>query len=404
MVDSLHEYYENAGILPTVAGFTTERELDAYESMRRRVLGDRLALLPSMFSNAEILEFGPDTGENALIFSRWGARMHLVEPNPQAIPHIQKNFSRFGLSDHLMAVSSSTVEAFESDMRFDGIVAEGFIYTIQPLQIWAEKMRRFLRSDGFLIISYYEQIGACFELMLKGLYQWYGSVTQSSGVKAAQRLYGAKWDSLPHTRSFESWVMDVLENPFVRSRYFLRSGELCRDLADYGFSLYSSWPRYQDELEIYWHKKPLAYTARLDGIQCATSRSVLGFLLGRKCYYCGSSMDRLDQINEDVDLLNKGFDSLADDGDAFGIQRGIDVLNRLISLDYDKDFITTAEEDAEEIKQILGCIREMLMCVLRGDAEQLAELANERYEFINLWGIPDHYAVFTAASSDFLKL
>ena len=38
-----------------------------------------MSVPPALFRGADVLEFGPDSGENAVVFARWGARLTLVE-------------------------------------------------------------------------------------------------------------------------------------------------------------------------------------------------------------------------------------------------------------------------------------------------------------------------------------
>ena len=91
--ETLDKYYKKRGILPTHAGFTESEELVAYEMMRCNFFTSKLFLPPRMFYDTHVLEFGPDTGENALVFARWGAKMTLVEPNAVAKPHILEYFN-----------------------------------------------------------------------------------------------------------------------------------------------------------------------------------------------------------------------------------------------------------------------------------------------------------------------
>lgn len=125
--DKLFNYYERQDVLPTFGNFKSSAELEAYASQRRELFSDKLVLPPRLFRNAEVLEFGPDSGENALVFASWGANMTLAEPNRHAHPKIQAYFDHFGLTEHLRELALADVEGFRSDRGFDIIDAEGFI-------------------------------------------------------------------------------------------------------------------------------------------------------------------------------------------------------------------------------------------------------------------------------------
>src|SRR5205814_816322 len=75
---------------------------------------------------------------------------------------------------------------------------------------------------------------------------------------------------------------DVLENPFVRLRYFLEPQSLCSQVAKAGFSLYSSWPPYQDGLDVHWFKKAVPLEEQLRSQQAFVAQNRLSHLFGRK--------------------------------------------------------------------------------------------------------------------------
>src|SRR5437016_2139675 len=110
------------------------------------------------------------------------------------------------------------------------------------------RFAKLLNPGGLALVSYYEPFGCFIELFMKVIYTRLRQLTGWAGFEAAEKVFQTKWDSIPHTRTMESWVMDVLENPFVRLKYFLEAVALCRDMAAEGFSLYSSFPGYRDPL------------------------------------------------------------------------------------------------------------------------------------------------------------
>jgi hypothetical protein len=228
----------------------------AYASQRRDLFSDKLVLPPPGCS--DVLEFGPDSGENALVFAGWGGNMTLAEPNQHAHPKIQAFFARFGLTKRLRELVLADVEGFRSDRRFDIIDAEGFIYTVQPTENRLGIFRGLLNPDGYAVVSYYERYGGFSELALKAIHAAGKALTGRPALETARTLFEPKWNSIPHTRSFESWLMDVLENPFVRHRYFLDAAALCTAAHEQGFDIHSAWPAYRDSLDIYWHKKVLS--------------------------------------------------------------------------------------------------------------------------------------------------
>ena len=126
----LFQYYERQSVLPTFGNFKSAAELDNYAAQRRELFQDKLTLPISLFHEAEVLEFGPDSGENAMVFASWGGRMTLAEPNKMAHDKINAYFSNFGFSDRMREIALADVEGLRSERRFDVVDAEGFIYTV----------------------------------------------------------------------------------------------------------------------------------------------------------------------------------------------------------------------------------------------------------------------------------
>ncbi len=92
--DSLHEYYSASKRLPTHAAFSSRDQLSAYERQRASLFQEHLFIPLRTFRGARVVEFGPDSGENSLVFGLWGSSLTLVEPNPLAWPAQQPKSGR----------------------------------------------------------------------------------------------------------------------------------------------------------------------------------------------------------------------------------------------------------------------------------------------------------------------
>ncbi|MBR0961521.1 class I SAM-dependent methyltransferase [Bradyrhizobium japonicum] len=390
--DKLFNYYERQDVLPTFGNFKSSAELEAYASQRRELFSDKLVLPPRLFRNAEVLEFGPDSGENALVFAGWGANMTLAEPNRHAHPKIKAYFAHFGLTERLRELALADVEGFRSDRGFDIIDAEGFIYTVQPSEKWLGIFHRLLNPDGYAVVSYYERYGGFFELALKAIHAAGKALSGRPALETAKTLFDAKWNSIPHTRSFESWLMDVLENPFVRHRYFLDAAGLCTAAHEQGFDIHSAWPAYRDSLDVYWHKKILSDDEKLRRATRHLDRSRLSFLGGRKLYLVGKA-DAVEAISASIEALVLDVDGMIDDPFGESLPR---VVAGLASL---RETIRTAEilaDDAADIEAIIATLdsfHRIFGTIGRRDVSAVTALTQSDPAFINTWGQPAHFLV-----------
>ncbi|QIP09141.1 class I SAM-dependent methyltransferase [Bradyrhizobium symbiodeficiens] len=390
--DKLFNYYERQDVLPTFGNFKSSTELEAYASQRRELFSDKLVLPPRLFRDADVLEFGPDSGENALVFAGWGANMTLAEPNRHAHPKIEAYFAHFGLNQRLRELALADVEGFSSDRRFDIIDAEGFIYTVQPSEKWLGIFHRLLNPDGYAVVSYYERYGGFFELALNAIHAAGKALSGRAALDTAKMLFEAKWDSIPHTRSFESWLMDVLENPFVRHRYFLDAASLCAAADQQGFDVHSAWPAYRDSLDIYWHKKVLSGDDKLHRARRHLNRSRLSFLGGRKLYLVGKA-DAVQAISASIEALVLDVDGMIDDPFGANLPRVISGLAALRETIRTADILADDTADIEAIMATLDSFHRIFGAIGRRDAAAVAALTQADPAFINIWGQPAHFLV-----------
>ena len=390
--EKLFNYYERQDVLPTFGNFKSAAELDAYASQRRELFSDKLVLPPRLFRDAEVLEFGPDSGENALVFAGWGANMTLAEPNRHAHPKIEAYFAHFGLTDRLRELALADVEGFRSERRYDIIDAEGFIYTVQPTENWLGIFHGLLNPDGFAVVSYYERYGGFFELALKAIHAAGKALLGRPALETAKTLFEAKWNSIPHTRSFDSWLMDVLENPFVRHRYFLDAAALCTAAHEQGFDIHSAWPAYRDSLDVYWHKKVLSADEKLRRAARHLDRSRLSFLGGRKLYLVGKA-DAAAAISASIETLVLDVDAMIDDPLGESLPRVVANLASLREAVRTTAILADDASDIETIVATLDSFHRIFSAIERGDASAVAALTQTDPAFINTWGQPAHFFV-----------
>lgn len=392
--DKMYAYYEQQSILPTFARFTTIEQLERYDRQRTHIFCDKLHLPVQVFKGATTVEFGPDSGENSLVFARWGASLTLVEPNPNARPKILAYFDKFNLKDRLKSLVEVDVAQFESQEKYDLVIAEGFIYTVRPESTWIELFNRLLNDSGFCVINYYESTASFLELILKVIHARTKALTGLDSQEIAWKLFQAKWNSIPHTRAFESWVMDVLNNPFVRYEYFLNASDLCCKLSSAGFSLYSSWPNYSDTLSIYWHKKQLSPEEQLANNLDFIARSSLSFAFGKKLFLFAQSPDEVKAVSKVANRIVTSIDRLIDDFDALAVQQVREDLQQIKKLLIEGDVLADSEAEKQEVIQLIASIDKIFDLLAAGDVQALTDFCNTDAVFIKNWGVQYHFAVF----------
>ncbi|MBL8024242.1 MAG: methyltransferase domain-containing protein [Elusimicrobia bacterium] len=389
---SLIDYYRDQIILPTYCRFTSGDDLEKHQKERGKFFTERLSLpAPRFFQGARLIEFGPDSGENALAFATWGASCFLVEPNKNAHPVLLDYFDRFNLSHQIAGLSESNVTAFhapgDQKSQYDVVDAEGFIYTVRPEKQWMDLFSFLLKPGGVVILSYMEKYGSFFELFLRVIHNHVRRLTGIEANRSARDLYLAKWNSIPHTRSFESWVMDVIENPFVRLHFLFEPYDLCRKMSSSGFTLYSSWPFYRNALELGWHKKRVSALEQLDSTKAFLHRSRVSHFFGVPLFSVRPSLETclektlhlvdglIDNVNEEAVKELKSY--LAD-------------LSRWV----EDEVLYARPSDRKKALLSIVSVKSILDLLVAGDVHALKIFCNTDAGFTGMWGMPVHYSVF----------
>ena len=389
----MHEYYSNQEELLTHGSFKSLKDLESYDLERQSLFTDKLFLPPRMFRDAKLIEFGPDSGENSLVFARWGASCKLIEPNPKAHSVIKNYFNKYKLSDKLDKLVLSDLLSYSKYLKpsekFDIIDAEGFIYTIRPESLWIDIFNRILNDNGFVIIYYCEAFGSFMELSLKVIHTRICELTGMGDLEAAQKLYAAKWKSIPHKRSMKSWLMDILKNPYVRLHYFFEPQSLCKKMSEAGFYLYSSWPYYKDGLNVHWYKKKLDSGEQLRLQDDFIARSRISHMFGRKNFI----VDLDTTLEKDLFNLLGLIDGLIDNFDKDKAMQCVEYLSILEKFINSNKILVDPKETIDTV-QTIQSIQHIFQLLVEGKVNDVIEFCNKDKPFINSWGIPSHFAVF----------
>jgi hypothetical protein len=393
----MHGYYQARGLSPTFGNLHSTDDLERHAADRARLFTDRLHLPPRLFRDARVLEFGPDTAENALVFAKWGATVDLVEPNRQAWPQIEAYFRQHGLEASFGGLDGTAIQDFVTRRAYDVVVAEGFIHTVQPASSWIATACPAVAPGGFLVLFYYERSAILVELFHRAMHVGFGRLSGQATVETARQLFGTKWEAIPHVRRFESWVMDVLENPYTSVRYTLDAQALIVALSNAGFDLYQSWPRYRDELRMAWHKAPerpeemIAETAR------HLPRLAIAHALGKSLFAHGPEADIV-AVRDRLDGLLGALESVIH-ADASGawqrISEALDALGRCVS---DPTlYLAPTPGIQKEAEAALSSLATVARLLASGLQEKVIAFASTDPVFRKTWGQPAHYAVFRRA-------
>lgn len=282
------QFYQDEGFFPSHRALADEAALTAHMATREALLCEHLKLPLGFFEGARVGEFGADTGENALVFARWGARVTAVEPNARTHPLIEDYRERFDHDAGLEQISGAAFETFE-DRAFDLVNAEGFIATIVPERAWVEAARRLTRPGGYLHISFFETRGAFLEAATAAIVRLTAEAMGGARDRAARTVVHAKWARLASTRPFDAWWRDHCENPAARLDQRLDAGRVVTALAEAGFTLHAASPSLDEPASVAWPKRAVSPEARAAHAVETRTRAALGHAIGAPALWIGGA-------------------------------------------------------------------------------------------------------------------
>ncbi|NQS90738.1 methyltransferase domain-containing protein [Patescibacteria group bacterium] len=200
-----------------------------------------------------VLEFGCNSGENALVLAHYGANLTLVEPNMQVIPRLKYLFKRFNLEKNIVELCNDKISDFESRHLYDLVLAEGFLFTLSNRDEMLKKICGLLKPEGFGIISFNDKYGNLLELT-RYIILWKACALAKIGINdsldVARQLYEKDFARINTSRSFEEWWKDGPLNPSWT--YSWSYEEILSLLNNARF--YSSSPKWTSLEHFRWYK------------------------------------------------------------------------------------------------------------------------------------------------------
>lgn len=210
-------YYGSHEIIPVSLG-----GVDGVTHRRRRLALYRILGLPqSAFRNSTVIEFGPGTGENAVVVSDLRpSSIILVDGNQPSIASIQR-LMEDGLLDleRCVIVEADFNEPDLNLPQSDIVLAEGCIpHQFDPIQS-LRNVARFVADAGILVITTCDSVSTLSDLcrrlfkptivkLAKGDFQ--------SAVRIGADFFASHLSTLPAVpRRAEEWVLDAILHPWT---------------------------------------------------------------------------------------------------------------------------------------------------------------------------------------------
>ena len=263
------DYYRERDISPVKQDTS---DLERHHG-RRTSLYRLLGIPPLYVEGARVLEFGPGSGDNAIVTAGLRpARYVLVDGNPRAIAETRAQLANISLPSGACSVVESYIEDFASEERFDLVVAEGLVPFQNDPAAFASHIASFVRAGGLLVITTADAASAIGEIGRRLL----GNRLAPPSLPYEQRRQRLAPVFAPHlatlsgmSRSVGDWIDDNIVHPLT-GRLFSIADALAT-LEPAGFTIWGSSPQFLTDWRWYKHVygEACAFNARaLDAYHC----------------------------------------------------------------------------------------------------------------------------------------
>ena len=214
--------------------------LKKIESYSKRLYTNSLKLLPGIFKNAKLLEFGIGTGERSLSFLKWDADCTFVEINKKAVDRAAFLMKHFYPGANYKLVNCSLFD-YQSDEKFDITVSNAVLHHTPNKEKGFQKLVSYLKPGGINVIGI-GNTGSCIQRNLKRLIVFsFAGKDEKRIAEVAEDLFKEYIDRAEKYgwRKRKAIIYDTYVNPKMD---FISIRELFTWYEKYDLHHFSSWP------------------------------------------------------------------------------------------------------------------------------------------------------------------
>ena len=383
-------YYQRQGVNPVLIEVERPEVWHVHRRRRENLYQNHLGIPLRTLRGRSVLEFGCNSGENALVLATLGAELTLVEPNVNVLPRLEQVYERFGMRDRVVAVVPQGIQEYDGDGRHDLVVAEGFLHTLPDRDLMLHKMARLLAPGGMGVVSFADRIGAFLEMLrgvllkraceLDGITDLHGRACR----EIARRLYADDFEAPGLARPCDAWWLDNLVNPTLRWERLWGYREILPVLQAAGCAFRGSSPPWAVPDPLGWFKRVPDTASRHRDVLEQWAFMFPSFITGRPL-----PPDRRRRVSpEALSSFEELVRAMSD--------YAADVPGVLLRLRYPEPFARTLEEEGDATTGSLSHeLRDVFDVLVSGKSRlELEETYAKLSTLRSSWGTLHHYVSF----------
>lgn len=347
---------------------------------RRNKLYRQCGLPEMAFRNAEMMEVGPGGGYNTLAYFQWGCKhIDLIEGNPQGIRDMKMLFAERKIPKERYDIFNCLIEDYQTDRRYDIIVAEGFLPILDNQKEVVDKLKTLSGTKGIIVITCVDKVGFFIESMkrLVGVV----AVRNISGfeekVKYLTDLFKPQLAKLRGMSKLpEDWVKDIIVSPVVNNGIELSLGQAIRMFQD-DFDILGTSPQMFTD---YSWSKDIWYDYKKDCLEQFNQKRLSLLMAG---------MPEVILPPDDAKVLVKGFEDIKDAEAVYENTSEMAKINEIIEILYFMDELLQ-KYFANDFMSVFYEIRDALLCIQKDEDVNMENYLN----FFKAFGRTQQYISF----------
>ncbi|MBT89692.1 MAG: hypothetical protein CMN79_04295 [Spirochaetales bacterium] len=243
---------------------------------RREKLFRTLGLPHMLFSGKSVLEVGPGSGHNSLVFFEWGANVDFVEPNPKGQEGICELLDKYDVVKEQWNLFRCRIEEFNTEKKYDVILAEGFIPILYNRSEVISKIVDLVKPGGIVVVTCMDDLSFFFEVLKRTIgHRLLQKKKIESFEKRVEILCNAFSSHLKSLKSssrlLEDWVTDIFLTPPIIGK-ILSIAECVEEFGNQFMILGTSPSMFTDYS---WYKDVDYDLTKMNSIQFQEKRHVL---------------------------------------------------------------------------------------------------------------------------------
>ncbi|MCU7837427.1 MAG: class I SAM-dependent methyltransferase [gamma proteobacterium symbiont of Taylorina sp.] len=390
---SLLEYYQENKFNPVPIEVSDDLNWQMQIQKRRNLYDNHLGIPLNLLKDKNIIEFGCNSGENALVLAHYGANLTLVEPNDIVLPRLHKLFQQHKLKHKIEELVNTDINSFQTEKKFDLVIAEGFVNCLENRDEVVIKLLKLLKTGGILIISFDDRYGSLLEctrqLVLHRCLRLNSikNVHSEKSLSIAKQLFNEDFMQINTSRPFKAWWQDGLINPYFSANILWSFQELLPLVAKNNAVISSCSPKWNITDYYSWYKNIETDTEKHQRFISSWNKYAFEyFLTGIKPNLC-TPVEPSSSVLSDTRLLLDNISSYIKQ-DSLNTQQIIypDSLDKYLSNSGNE----TINRFNQELKDLFAQIMHP-----SATSESIIKNYHSKKRLRKLWGCPYHYVSFT---------